>query len=40
MTQFLYTEMIMRSIDDMEGIKIVGHVNDNLRYADDTVIIA
>ena len=28
----LYTEMIMRSINDMEGI--------NLRYADDTVIIA
>ena len=36
--------MIMRSIDDMEGIKMggggVGHVINNLRYADDTVIIA
>ena len=37
----LYTEMIMRSIDDMEGIKMGGgHVINNLRYADDTVIIA
>ena len=35
-----YTEMIMRSIDDMEGIKVGGHVINNLRYADDTVIIA
>ena len=33
----LYTEMIMRSIDNMEGIK---HVINNLRYADDSVIIA
>ena len=36
----LYTEMIMRSINDMEGIKMGGHVINNLRYADDTVIIA
>ena len=36
----LYTEMIMRSIDDMGGIKIGGNVINNLRYADDTVIIA
>ena len=37
----LYTEMIMRSIDDMEGIKMGGgHVIKNLRYADDRVIIA
>ena len=36
----LYTEMTMRSIDDMEGIKMGGHVINNLRYADDTVIIA
>ena len=32
--------MIMRSINDMEGIKVGGHVINNLRYADDTVIIA
>ena len=36
----LYTEMIMRSINDMEGIKMGGHVINNLRYADNTVIIA
>ena len=36
----LYTEMIIRSIDAMEGIKMGGHVINNLRYADDTVIIA
>ena len=31
----------MRSIDDIEGIKMGGgHVINNLRYADDTVIIA
>ena len=32
--------MIMRGINDMEGIKMGGHVINNLRYADDTVIIA
>ena len=32
--------MIMRSINDMEGIKMGGHVINCLRYADDTVIIA
>ena len=37
----LYTEMIMHSIDDMEGIKMGGgHVINNRRYADDTVSIA
>ena len=36
----VYTEMIMRSIDDMEGIKMGGYVMNNLRYADDIVIIA
>ena len=36
----LYTEMIFRHIEDMEGV-IVGGVNiNNLRYADDTVILA
>ena len=37
----LYTEMIMRELDDMDGLKnIGGTVSNNLRYADDTVIIA
>jgi uncharacterized membrane-anchored protein YhcB (DUF1043 family) len=36
----LYTEMIMREIDNMGGFKIGGTEVNNLRYADDTVIIA
>ena len=36
----LYTEMIMRELDDMDGFRIGGIVVNNLRYADDTVIIA
>ena len=36
----LYTEMIMRELDDMDGFRIGGTVVNNLRYADDTVIIA
>ena len=36
----LYTEMIMREIEDMEGFRIGGKVVNNLRYADDTVILA
>ena len=36
----LYTEMIMRELDDMDGFRICGTVVNNLRYADDTVIIA
>ena len=36
----LYTEMIMREIDNMEGFRIGGKVVNNLRYADDTVILA
>ena len=36
----LYTEMIFRHIEDMEGV-IVGGINiNNLRYADDTVVLA
>ena len=35
-----YIEMLMRIINNMEGIKMGGHVINNLRYADDTVIIA
>ncbi len=36
----IYTEMIMRSIADKEGIKVGGVNITNLRYADDTAIIA
>ena len=36
----LYTDMIMREIEDMEGFRIGGKIFNNLRYADDTVILA
>ncbi len=36
----LYTEMIMRNIDGMDGFRVGGTVVNNLRYADDTVILA
>ena len=36
----LYTDMIMRELDDMDGFRIGGTVVNHLRYADDTVIIA
>ena len=36
----LYTEMIMMELDGMDGFRIGGTVVNNLRYADDTVIIA
>ena len=36
----LYTHMIMRELDDMDGFRIGGTVVNHLRYADDTVIIA
>ena len=36
----LYTEMIMRELDDMDGFEIGGTVVNNMRYPDDTVIIA
>ena len=36
----LYTEMIMREIENMEGFQIDGKFINNLRYADDTVILA
>ena len=35
----LYTEMIMRELWDMEGFKIGGTIVNNLRYANDTVIV-
>ena len=36
----LYTEMIMRNIEGKGGFRVGGTVINNLRYADDTVIIA
>ena len=36
----LYTEVIMRELDDMDGFRIGGTVVNNLRYAYDTVIMA
>ena len=35
----LYTEMIFRSVEDLDGITIGGK-NNNLRHADDTVVVA
>ena len=36
----VYTEMIFREFDDMPGVKLCGEYLNNLRYADDTVLIA
>ena len=36
----LYTEMIFRSVEDLDGITIGGKNINNLRYADDTVLVA
>ena len=36
----MYTEMIMISLEDKGGFRIGGIVINNLRYADDTVILA
>ena len=36
----LCTKMIFRVIEDMDGVKIGGLNINNLRYADDTVLIA
>ena len=36
----LYTEYIFREIDQMSGLKINGETINNLRYADDTVLLA
>ena len=32
--------MIMRQIEEIEGLKIGGHNINNIRYADDTVLTA
>ena len=36
----VYTECIFNSIEGMPGINISGNIVNNLRYADDTVLIA
>ena len=36
----LYSEMIFRSIENMPGIAVGGYNVNNLRYADDTVLVA
>ena len=36
----LYTEKIFREVEDMKGINIGGVYINNLRYADDTVLLA
>jgi len=36
----LYTEMIMHRIKDMDGFQVGGVNINNLRYADDTTLIA
>ena len=36
----IYSEMILRELEDIEGTKIGIYNCNNLRYADDTVLIA
>ena len=36
----LYSEMILRNIEELQGVKVGGRELNNLRYADDTVLIA
>ena len=36
----LYTEKIFREIEDMEGVNVGGHNINNLRYADNTSLLA
>ena len=36
----LYTERVFREIDDMKGVNVGGVNINNLRYADDTVLLA
>lgn len=33
----LYGEMVMREVEDMEGLKVGSHSINNVRYADDTM---
>ena len=36
----LYSENILRNLDDLNGIKVNGENINNIRYADDTALIA
>ena len=36
----LFSEIIIRSLDNLQGVSIGGHNINNLRYADDTVLLA
>src|SRR5215469_7869328 len=36
----LYNEMIMREIKELEGIRLNGYNINNIRFADDTVLVA
>ena len=36
----IYSEIIMRAIEGMPGIKVGGYNMNNIRYADDTVLFA
>ena len=36
----LHSEIIMRNISECDGISIAGHNTNNIRHADDTVLIA
>jgi len=36
----LYSETVTRHIEEMPGIQIGGHTINNLRFADDAVLIA
>ena len=36
----IYSEIIMRALECMPGIKVIGYNMNNIRYADDTVLIA
>ena len=36
----IYSEMILRNLQDIEGVKVGDYNCNNLRYADDTVLIA
>lgn len=35
----LYSKNVMKSLEDMRKIKVVGHTINNLRYAGDTLLI-
>ena len=36
----IYSEMILQNIKHLDGVRVGGNKRNNLRYADDTVLIA